>query len=109
MLGGLLERPGRPRLRPQVPLARLDAELPIFCSKVLTAAGPTVTGIQAAQLAREGMTGAPEIFEHPRKGPVLAGWIGGFVVGVVLRVMAIQLGQGAPASAAAMSATRSAL
>lgn len=37
-------------------------------SKVLTAAGPTVTGIQAAQFAREGLTGAPEIFEHPRKG-----------------------------------------
>lgn len=37
-------------------------------SKVLTAAGPTITGIQAAQFAREGLTGAPEIFEHPRKG-----------------------------------------
>ncbi|MEW6776879.1 MAG: MmgE/PrpD family protein [Bdellovibrionota bacterium] len=37
-------------------------------SKVLTAGGPTVTGIQAAQLAREGLTGAREIFEHPRKG-----------------------------------------
>ena len=37
-------------------------------SKLLTAAGPTVIGIQAAQLAREGMTGALDIFEHPRKG-----------------------------------------
>ena len=37
-------------------------------SKILTAAGPTVTGIQAAQMAREGLTGAREILEHPRKG-----------------------------------------
>ncbi len=37
-------------------------------SKVLTAAGPTVTGIQAARFAREGLTGARTIFEHPRKG-----------------------------------------
>ncbi len=37
-------------------------------SKVLTAAGPTLTGIQAARLAAEGMTGAREIFEHPTKG-----------------------------------------
>jgi 2-methylcitrate dehydratase PrpD len=37
-------------------------------SKVLTAAGPTVTGIQAASLAREGVTGAREILEHARKG-----------------------------------------
>lgn len=37
-------------------------------SKVLTAAGPTVTGIQAAEMAREGLTGAREILEHPRKG-----------------------------------------
>lgn len=37
-------------------------------SKVLTAAGPTVAGIQAARLAREGLTGARRIFEHPRKG-----------------------------------------
>lgn len=37
-------------------------------SKVLTAAQPTITGIQAAQMARAGLTGAREIFEHPRKG-----------------------------------------
>jgi 2-methylcitrate dehydratase PrpD len=37
-------------------------------SKVLTAAGPTVTGMQSAQFAREGLTGALEIVEHPRKG-----------------------------------------
>lgn len=37
-------------------------------SKVLTSAGPTVTGIQAAEMAREGLTGAREILEHPRKG-----------------------------------------
>jgi len=37
-------------------------------SKVLTAAWPTVAGIQAAQFAREGLTGAPRIFEDPRKG-----------------------------------------
>jgi len=37
-------------------------------SKVLTAAGPTVTGIQAAELARAGLTGARRIFEHPKKG-----------------------------------------
>lgn len=37
-------------------------------SKLLTAAGPTVTGIEAAFFAAEGLTGAPEIFEHPRKG-----------------------------------------
>jgi len=37
-------------------------------SKVLTAAGPTITGIQAAQFAKQGMTGARQIFEHPRKG-----------------------------------------
>ena len=37
-------------------------------SKVLTAAGPMITGVQAAELAREGMTGALDIVEHPRKG-----------------------------------------
>jgi 2-methylcitrate dehydratase PrpD len=37
-------------------------------SKVLTAAIPTVTGIQAAQLAREGMTGALDVIEAPREG-----------------------------------------
>ena len=37
-------------------------------SKVLTAAGPTVTGIQAARMAAEGLTGAVDIFEHPRQG-----------------------------------------
>lgn len=37
-------------------------------SKVLTAAQPTVVGLQAAAFARAGMTGAREIFEHPRKG-----------------------------------------
>ncbi|MCC6903523.1 MAG: MmgE/PrpD family protein [Polyangiaceae bacterium] len=37
-------------------------------SKVLTAAHPTVVGLQAAAFAREGMTGAREIFEHRRKG-----------------------------------------
>ncbi len=37
-------------------------------SKVLTAAGPTVSGLQAAQLARAGLAGAPNIFEHPKKG-----------------------------------------
>ncbi|MEW5852714.1 MAG: MmgE/PrpD family protein [Myxococcota bacterium] len=37
-------------------------------SKVLTAAGPTLTGIQAARLAREGMTGAWDVVEHPRRG-----------------------------------------
>jgi len=37
-------------------------------SKVLTAAHPTVVGMQAAAFAREGMSGAREIFEHPRKG-----------------------------------------
>jgi 2-methylcitrate dehydratase PrpD len=37
-------------------------------SKVLTAAGPTVTGMQAAAFARQGLTGASRIFEHPRKG-----------------------------------------
>jgi len=28
-------------------------------------------------------------FEHPRKGLVLAGWLGGFVAGAVLRTLAI--------------------
>jgi len=37
-------------------------------SKLLTAAGPTVAGIQAALFAVEGLTGARDIFEHPRKG-----------------------------------------
>lgn len=37
-------------------------------SKVLTAATPTVTGIRAAELAREGMTGALDVLEHPRQG-----------------------------------------
>jgi 2-methylcitrate dehydratase PrpD len=37
-------------------------------SKVMTAAWPTVMGIEAAELAREGLTGALAIFEHPRKG-----------------------------------------
>lgn len=37
-------------------------------SKLLTAAWPTVTGIQAAQFAKEWMTGSKEIFEHPQKG-----------------------------------------
>lgn len=37
-------------------------------SKVLTAAGPTLAGLDAAAFAREGLTGAAEIFEHPRKG-----------------------------------------
>lgn len=37
-------------------------------SKVLTAAGPSVTGMQAAAFARQGLTGARRIFEHRRKG-----------------------------------------
>lgn len=37
-------------------------------SKVLTAAGPSLTGVQAAYCAAEGLTGAREIFEHRRKG-----------------------------------------
>ncbi|MFN7953424.1 MAG: MmgE/PrpD family protein [bacterium] len=37
-------------------------------SKVLTAAGPTIAGVQAAYCAAEGLTGAREIFEHRRKG-----------------------------------------
>jgi len=37
-------------------------------SKVLTASAPTITGLSAAAFAREGMTGAREIIEHPRKG-----------------------------------------
>ena len=37
-------------------------------SKVLTAAGPTIAGLQAADFAREGMTGALDIIEHPKKG-----------------------------------------
>ncbi len=37
-------------------------------SKVLTAAGPTWIGVQAAYLAAEGLTGARQIFEHRRKG-----------------------------------------
>jgi 2-methylcitrate dehydratase PrpD len=36
--------------------------------KVLTAAAPTVTGIQAAAMAREGMTGALDIVESPGRG-----------------------------------------
>jgi len=37
-------------------------------SKALTAALPTIAGIRAAQLAREGLTGALDIIEHPRHG-----------------------------------------
>ena len=37
-------------------------------SKVLTATGPTVTGINATRFAKEGLTGALNIVEHPRKG-----------------------------------------
>lgn len=37
-------------------------------SKVLTAGGPTVSGMQAAAFARAGLTGARRIVEHPRKG-----------------------------------------
>jgi 2-methylcitrate dehydratase PrpD len=37
-------------------------------SKLLTAAGPSVTGVEAAIFAAEGLTGHPRIFEHPRKG-----------------------------------------
>jgi 2-methylcitrate dehydratase PrpD len=37
-------------------------------AKVLTAAGPTLTGVQAAQLAAGGLTGALDILEHPKKG-----------------------------------------
>ena len=37
-------------------------------SKVLTAAVPTLTGIEAAELAKAGLTGALAIVEHPRKG-----------------------------------------
>ncbi|MCG8673306.1 MAG: MmgE/PrpD family protein [Pseudomonadales bacterium] len=37
-------------------------------SKLLTAAMPTVQGIQAAQFAREGMTGATDILHHASKG-----------------------------------------
>jgi 2-methylcitrate dehydratase PrpD len=37
-------------------------------SKLLTAAGPSVTGVEAARFAAEGLTGHPRIFEHPRKG-----------------------------------------
>ena len=35
-------------------------------SKLLTASTPTATGIRAAYLAREGVTGAPDILEDPR-------------------------------------------
>lgn len=31
-------------------------------------------------------------FEHRRKGLLLAGWLGGFVLGVVLRAVGIKLG-----------------
>ncbi|MFZ5468872.1 MAG: hypothetical protein ACOZIN_05480 [Myxococcota bacterium] len=31
-------------------------------------------------------------FEHPKKGLILAGWLGLFVVGTVLRVLALQTG-----------------
>jgi len=37
-------------------------------SKVLTAAGPTVCGVQAARMAAAGLTGAADIFERPRQG-----------------------------------------
>ncbi|MBI3182936.1 MAG: MmgE/PrpD family protein [Myxococcales bacterium] len=37
-------------------------------SKVLTAAQPAVVGLQAAQFAREGLTGAPDLFESARRG-----------------------------------------
>ncbi len=37
-------------------------------SKVLTAAGPTLAGVQAAYCAAEGLTGARQIFGHRRKG-----------------------------------------
>jgi 2-methylcitrate dehydratase PrpD len=37
-------------------------------SKVLTAAAPMAQGVMAADFAREGMTGALDIIEHPRKG-----------------------------------------
>ncbi len=37
-------------------------------SKVLTAAAPTVAGLRAAELARQGMTGALDVLEHPRQG-----------------------------------------
>ncbi|MBK7974451.1 MAG: MmgE/PrpD family protein [Deltaproteobacteria bacterium] len=37
-------------------------------SKVLTAAGPSTVGVQAAYCAAEGLTGARELFEHRRKG-----------------------------------------
>lgn len=30
-------------------------------------------------------------FEHPRKGLVLAGWLGAFVLGVVLRVVGLSM------------------
>ncbi len=33
-------------------------------------------------------------FEHARKGLVLAGWLGGFVVGVVLRFVGLSMGAG---------------
>lgn len=31
-------------------------------------------------------------FEHPHKGLILAGWLGSFVIGVVLRALALQAG-----------------
>ena len=34
-------------------------------------------------------------FEHRRKGPILAGWLGGVGLGVVLLVVAVQLTPGA--------------
>lgn len=37
-------------------------------SKLLTAATPTVQGIQAAQFARAGMTGTSDVLDHPQKG-----------------------------------------
>ena len=37
-------------------------------SKLLTAANPTVQGIQAAQFAKAGMTGSTDVLDHPTKG-----------------------------------------
>ena len=37
-------------------------------SKLLTAAWPTVQGLQAAQLAKQGLTGACSILDHPTNG-----------------------------------------
>jgi benzodiazapine receptor len=34
-------------------------------------------------------------FEHRRKGPILAGWMGGLVLGIVLRLLGLVMGASA--------------